>query len=747
MDAILSTSGNACDKSRTILIVEDSVPYRQLLCAYIAQDDRYTYTILETGTGKEGLEQYQTTQPDAILLDYLLPDMTGLEFLQALQQQIGKSDLPVVLLTGYKGEQLATLAIEFGAQQYLNKSQLTTENLRVCLHHAIKQGDLLRQVATLQAQNELHLAVLARQKEQLRLALVSARMGMWDWNLRSGEIEWNQEQELLFGLPPGSFDGNPSTFAGYIHPDDRAFVLRFVERTLAEQAILCNQFRIVWADGSIHWIEARGEVHFDEIGQPSRMIGTAINIDDRHQAQQLLQNQLDRQRLVLDMTTRIRRSLDLSDILQTTVDEVRQFLQTDRVIVYEFSPDWSGTAIVESVGADWHAILNTTVYVTCIESYLEDFQRGVGTANADIYNAGIDEWYIHLLESLQIRANLLVPIFKGDTLWGLLTAHHCAAPRPWQTAEIELLEQIASQVSIAIQQADLLTQAQIELTHRNQAEMTLQLLNAELVQRQAVERLKDEFIGIVSHELRTPLTSMQGALGLLAMGVMDDEPVQMKQMIEIAAIETERLVRMVNDILDLEKLAAHSNSLVLEWCDAHTLIQQAIASMSSSADAAHVHLELDCPPLQIWVAPDRIVQIFTNLLSNAIKFSHPGGIVSIAVSATTARLEPISASLTRSDSARSPMTSMAHQIHFSVQDRGRGIPPAKLETIFDRFQQVDSSDARDKGGTGLGLAICKSLVSQHQGQIWVESVWGQGSTFFAILPQPVNENQPKSGTL
>ena len=93
------------------------------------------------------------------------------------------------------------------------------------------------------------------------------------------------------------------------------------------------------------------------------------------------------------------------------------------------------------------------------------------------------------------------------------------------------------------------------------------------------------------------------------------------------------------------------------------------------------------------------------------------------------------------------MTNMAPQIHFSVQDRGRGIPPAKLETIFDRFQQVDSSDARDKGGTGLGLAICKSIVSQHQGQIWAESVWGQGSTFFALLPQPVNENRPYSGTL
>ena len=261
--------------------------------------------------------------------------------------------------------------------------------------------------------------------------------------------------------------------------------------------------------------------------------------------------------------------------------------------------------------------------------------------------------------------------------------------------------------------------------------MTLQLLNAELKQRQAVEKLKDEFIGIVSHELRTPLTSMQGALGLLAMGLIDDDPVQMKQMIQIAASETERLVRMVNDILDLEKLTADSNSFDREWCDALALIQRSVEVMSSSAIAAGVRLELDCPPIQIWVSPDRIVQIFTNLLSNAIEFLAPGGVVSIEA-------KPLDDC---SPSVQLVAKSRSQQIRFAVTDRGRGIPEHKLETIFDRFQQVDSSDARDKGGTGLGLAICKSIVLQHQGRIWVESIWGHGSTFFVTLPQPMNKNR------
>ena len=369
--------------------------------------------------------------------------------------------------------------------------------------------------------------------------------------------------------------------------------------------------------------------------------------------------------------------------------------------------------------------------ILSIESDLGRYQQGLTTVRSDIYNVHIDAWQMQLLESFQVRANIVVPIFQGNQLWGLLSCHHCSAPRLWQTVEVESLEQLASQVSIAIQQADLFTRAQIELTQRKQAQMTLQLLNAELKQRQAVEKLKDEFIGIVSHELRTPLTSMQGALGLLAMGLIDDDPVQMKQMIQIAASETERLVRMVNDILDLEKLTADSNSFDREWCDALALIQRSVEVMSSSAIAAGVRLELDCPPIQIWVSPDRIVQIFTNLLSNAIEFSAPGGVVSIEA-------KPLD---DRSPSVQLVAKSRSQQIRFAVTDRGRGIPEHKLETIFDRFQQVDSSDARDKGGTGLGLAICKSIVLQHQGRIWVESISGHGSTFFVTLPQPINNTR------
>jgi PAS domain S-box-containing protein len=730
---------DALDRSRTILIVEDDEICRQVLCRYLSQDTRYTYTILETDTGTAGLERYQVAQPDAILLDYLLPDMNGLEFLQALQAQINKPDLPVVMLTGSDRADLAELAFGSGAQSYLSKLSLTAENLRLSLHSAIKQGELLRQVAQLTQQNDRQLAVLHQQESQLRLALKSAQMGIWDWDLQTDRIHWNHEQEMLFGLQPGSFDGSYAAFCRCVHPEDLAAVRAYVVQATEQRGGFCHQFRIVWpTNHSVHWIESRGETYFDATGQAIRIVGTVANIDDRQQAQQLLQEQLEQQRLVMDLTLRIRRSLDLPEILQTTVNEVRQFLQTDRVIVYEFEPDWSGTVIVESVGVGWTPLLGTQIYVSLIESFLAGFQQGLPVAFGDVRNAGIAQWYLQLLENLQIRANLLVPIFKGTELWGLLVAHHCAAPRQWQSAEIELVDRLASQVSIAIQQADLFVRAQTELTQRKQAELNLQLLNAELAQRQTVEQLKDEFIGIVSHELRTPLTSMRGALGLLAMGVFANEPEQMQRTIEIAAIETERLVRMVDDILDLEKLAADGETHSPDWCDALEIVERAIEVMSSLATAAQVTIEFDCPTIQIWVAPDRLIQIFTNVLDNAIKFSPPGSSVSI-VATLIDGVDP--SNLARFEADRLPSNSSRQQIQFAITDRGRGIPADKLETIFNRFQQVDASDARDKGGTGLGLAICKSIALQHQGRIWVESKWGQGSTFFVLLPQPMNKTR------
>lgn len=239
----------------------------------------------------------------------------------------------------------------------------------------------------------------------------------------------------------------------------------------------------------------------------------------------------------------------------------------------------------------------------------------------------------------------------------------------------------------------------------------------DITERQAMEKMKDEFISVVSHELRTPLTSIHGALGLLASGLLDSQPERAKRMFDIAVTNTTRLVRLINDILDLERMQAGQITLDKKVCNLADLMLQATNEMMGMAEKAGVNVLVQPLGVRLWAAPDRIIQILTNLLSNAIRFSNVDSYVWF------------NATLNHSTLSRS-----SQEVLIAVQDQGRGIPADKLETIFGRFQQVDASDSRQKGGTGLGLAICRTIVQQHGGHIWAESTLGKGSTFFVRLP-------------
>lgn len=233
----------------------------------------------------------------------------------------------------------------------------------------------------------------------------------------------------------------------------------------------------------------------------------------------------------------------------------------------------------------------------------------------------------------------------------------------------------------------------------------------DITERQIVERMKDEFVSVVSHELRTPLTSIRSALGVLMSGRLNAQPIKSQRLLEIAFENSNRLVRLLDNILDLERIKSGKVTMEKRPCRAADLMAQAVEVMQAMAEKAEIRLCVMPVPIQLWADPDRIIQTLTNLLSNAIKFSPPNTTVLLS-----AELQD------------------EQTVLFRIQDRGRGIPSDKLETIFDRFEQVDASDSRHQGGTGLGLAICRSIVQQHGGQIWAESTLGEGSTFYFTLP-------------
>ena len=234
-------------------------------------------------------------------------------------------------------------------------------------------------------------------------------------------------------------------------------------------------------------------------------------------------------------------------------------------------------------------------------------------------------------------------------------------------------------------------------------------IGEDVTERYQLERMKAEFISVVSHELRTPLTSMQAALSLLVEKIIDPTSEEGETIIQIAAEGVDRLVRLVNDILDLERLNSGKVRLEKQLCNTANLLTIAVEQMQEMANQAGIQLEVSAPSLEVVADFDRLLQVLLNLLSNAIKFS------------------PINSIIWSSIAPQGP------SLLFTVQDQGRGIPVDKLESIFERFQQVDASDSREKGGTGLGLAICRNIIQQHGGQIWAEST-SEGSTFRFTIP-------------
>ncbi|HQR99833.1 MULTISPECIES: PAS domain S-box protein [unclassified Polaromonas] len=238
-------------------------------------------------------------------------------------------------------------------------------------------------------------------------------------------------------------------------------------------------------------------------------------------------------------------------------------------------------------------------------------------------------------------------------------------------------------------------------------------LATDVTELKRIDRMKSEFVSTVSHELRTPLTSIRGSLGLISGGVAGELPERVKTLVDIARNNCERLIRLINDILDIEKIESGKMRLDLQVVDLQPLLVQVLAANEGFGAAQNVSLRLNFPEgdLRVHVDTDRLAQVVTNLLSNAMKYSPPGGVVEV-------------------DVKRAGLG-----VRVEVRDHGPGVPEEFRKRIFQKFSQADSSDTRQKGGTGLGLNISRAIVERLGGSVGFDSKVGVGSTFFFELPE------------
>lgn len=242
-----------------------------------------------------------------------------------------------------------------------------------------------------------------------------------------------------------------------------------------------------------------------------------------------------------------------------------------------------------------------------------------------------------------------------------------------------------------------------------------------------LDRMKTEFVSTVSHELRTPLTSIRGSLGLLEAGIAGPLPAEAHELVRIARSNAERLIRLVNDMLDLDKIEAGRLELKTGQLTPADLVATAIEGMQALAAEHEVRFDARVSADYTFTGDrDRLLQVLTNLLSNAVKFSSAGSVVTVA------------AELSPPGQAGDRAPGLHRAVRFTVQNPGPGIAAHDRARLFTRFQQLDASDGRSRGGTGLGLAICKAIVEEHGGCIGVESKPGAGATFWFELPMASN---------
>ncbi|KAF3887712.1 MULTISPECIES: hybrid sensor histidine kinase/response regulator [Nostocales] len=665
-------------EQRTVLIIDDCAEDREVYRRYLLQDRDCGYKILEEESGTGGLMLCQQFNPDTILVNYMLPDMNGLEFLAQLKQQTQGNVPPAIVLAGRGNASIVIQAMNRGVWNYLVKEQMTAKDLLFALNDAMEYTRL-------------------RESQKLLQEITNTTPGILYIQdiVEQNNIYINRQTTEVLGYTPQQLQAmGARVLEELMHPEDLLRVSKhFQDFDLVEDGKIVEfEYRMRHANGEWRWFCSQETVFKrNSQGSVQQILGTALDITRHKRAEVALKQQLLREQLVTKIAQHIRQSLKLEEIFKTTVDEVRQFLQTDRVLLFRLEPDGSGTVVMESVSSNWPSIVSTNIFDPCFrDSWVEPYRLGLVVAKTDIYNSGIDPCHVELLARFQVRANLVVPVLQKEQLWGLLIAHHCEAPRQWHQFEIDLLKQLATQVGIAIQQATLLEQAE------------------------AANRAKDEFVAMVTHDLRTPLNGILGWTHLLRNLKLDEAAfARGLESIEQSAKFQEKLLE---DLQDITRIIQGQLKLQVSEVNLVDVIQAALETAYPLAYDKTLCLEsiLDNSIETISGDPKRLQQVLGNLLSNAIKFTPNGGRIKMQ--------------LERVDSFA----------HITISDTGCGISEDFLPYVFERYQQAKGARYRD--GLGLGLAIARHLIELHNGTIQVSSPGiGQGATFIIKLPLAHNQ--------
>lgn len=552
---------------------------------------------------------------------------------------------------------------------------------------------------------------------------------------------FNQGAEKIFGYTAQEVVGQPLSLlipTRYVdaHHQD---VVNFSQS--AGEARRMGNRREIWGrrkDRSEFPAEA--SISMLAIGDDKVFTAILRDISARKQAEEALQLQMNRDRVLTQISQHIRQSLNLDRILNTTVHEVRQLLQADRALIFRLEPDKIGMVTHESVSPGWHSTVgheyeDKEFPLDCYQNYCQGKARIIPDITLDETASCLLEY----MQELGVKSRLAVPILYSHSglearqnsglnvpnppLWGLLIIHQCSQIRHWQSWEVNLLQQLATQVAIAIQQAELYRQLEIELNERKQAQAQLQQAKEAA---EASNRAKSEFLANMSHELRTPLNTILGFTQLMShertslRNETHSLSPQQQEFLGMISRSGEHLLSLINDILSMSKIEAGRLTFNENSFDLYRLLDTLEKMLQLKAVNKGLQLIVERTadvPQYVHTDESKLRQVLINLLGNAIKFT-PSGQVTLRV--------------VRELKSECWMVERSHlqpaTLRFEVEDTGPGIAPEEIDSLFNPFVQTQTG-RKSQSGTGLGLAISQRFVQMMGGEITVSSVLGGGTIF------------------
>ncbi len=639
---------SAAPLSHTVLVIDDNPDDREAFRRALQKADE-NYVYLEAGDGLSGIAMIERHRPDCVLLDYSLPGLNGLGALQRIHEV--DPFLPVIMLTGQGSEAIAVQAMKEGAQNYLVKTALKPNLLHRAILSAIEHASMERKIGEQRRQIYAQKLALA-ETDRLKTAILASAGAMIIATDREGKVlTFNPAAEIALGYSADDIIGHhtPALWC-----DEAEIATRAAELAISHGAKLRCGFEVLTYVPQLTGREMREWTFIRKDGSrfPVSLSMTPIRDSDGQVAGFL--------GMAEDITQRRQQEL----ALKTSEETFRSAVEN--------APN--GMALIDPDGK----LLKVNPALCTLLGF-----------NADELTSMPLELIPHP-DDVDIDRESIKKLYRG----------HINAYR----VEKRLLHKSGRIVHVLLSMS--------LIRHPDGAAKYYVAQAMDITERMEMDRIKSEFISVVSHELRTPLTSIRGSLGLLTGKIFKGVPETAQKLIDIAYKNCERLILLINDILDIDKIASGKMRFDMRPENAVALMEEAAEATRGYADdlGVHIVLEPSVPDLMLNVDRDRFIQVLNNLLSNAVKFSPENGTIDL-------RAE------TREGCIR-----------ISVCDHGPGIPPEFQDRLFNKFFQADASSTREKGGTGLGLHISRQIIEHMDGQIGFDTLVGHGTTMWVELP-------------